>query len=55
MTQSAWDKIMDGCPAMKQLIEDKINEEVGKKDIEIQQLNGTIDMLTLQILEGGLA
>jgi SMC interacting uncharacterized protein involved in chromosome segregation len=49
----AWDEIMSKCPTMKKLIEDKITEEISKKDAEISALTARVDELKAQISGGG--
>jgi hypothetical protein len=53
----AWEEIMSKAPTMKKLVEDKINEEVAKKQVEIDQLKADkqalqdqLDILALEIL-----
>ncbi len=46
-----WDEIMQNCPIMKEIVEQKINEEVGKKDIEIQQLKEEKIILAQNVLD----
>lgn len=57
MGKLTWELIMENSPTMRGIIEDKITEEVTKKDIEIQELRDQnsalqdeIDTLALQIL-----
>jgi len=45
----AWEEIMQKCPTMKQLIETKINEEVAKKQVEIDQLKAEKEVLQDQL------
>jgi hypothetical protein len=33
-----FDTLMEKCPYLRGVIEDKITEEIGKKDVEIKQL-----------------
>jgi len=54
----AWEEIMQKAPTMKRLVEDKITEEVAKKQAEIdalkqenQNLRDQLDTLVLQILD----
>lgn len=51
-----WEEIMQKCPTMKQLVENKINEEISKKDIEIlalkEQNKILIDAIDKLILDG---
>lgn len=46
-----WDEIMQNCPTMKGIVEQKIAEEVGKKDIEIQQLKEEKIILAQNVLD----
>lgn len=46
-----WDEIMQKSPVMKQLIENKIAEEVGKKQVEIDALRADNDSLQTQIAD----
>ena len=53
----AWEEIMQNAPTMKQLFEQKITEEVSKKQVEIDtlkldkdNLQSQVDTLALEIL-----
>ena len=46
-----WDEIMQKSPVMKQLVENKIAEEVGKKQVEIDALRADNDSLQTQIAD----
>lgn len=46
-----FDEIMDNCPFLKQIILDKIAEEVGKKDAEIVALKSKNDEFEAAVLE----
>ncbi len=53
----AWEEIMKKCPTMKELVEQKIVEEVAKKQAEIDGLKAQVDELTLllgDVMLGGL-
>lgn len=39
-----WETIMSKSPTMKQLIEDKIAEEIGKKQTEIDDLKAKLEL-----------
>lgn len=39
-----WETIMSKSPTMKQLIEDKIAEEIGKKQTEIEDLKAKLEL-----------
>ena len=41
-----WDEIMEKSPKMKALVENKIAEEVGKKQVEIDELKAENNVLT---------
>lgn len=49
MAGLVWDTIMENSTTMKQLVENKISEEVAKKQTEIDQLNTDKDNLQSQI------
>lgn len=48
-----YDEIMEHCPFLKQVIENKIQEEVQTRDAKITELEKTVDELTATILMGG--
>ena len=49
--ENIWDEVMNKLPNMKQLIENKIAEEVGKKQVEIDALRADNDSLQKQIAD----
>ena len=49
--ENIWDEVMNKLPNMKQLIENKIAEEVGKKQVEIDALRADNDSLQTQIAD----
>ncbi|WP_160169953.1 hypothetical protein [Clostridium hydrogeniformans] len=51
----SFDVIMENCPFLKRVIENKIAEEVGKKDEEIEELKETVKNLTETLLIGGIS
>lgn len=53
----AWEEIMSKCPTMKKIVEDKIAEEVTKKDEEIAELKAQVNELTIilgDLILGGM-
>lgn len=52
---NTFDEIMKHAPFMKKIIETKIQEEVAKKDTQINELQTIVDELTVTILMGGAA
>ncbi len=54
---NTFDEIMKYCPFLKEIIENKITEEVEKakeeKDLEITKLKQAIDNLSVSVLMGG--
>lgn len=46
-----WDEIMQKSPVMKQLVENKIAEEVALKQVEIDALRADNDSLQTQIAD----
>ena len=44
-----WEEIMQNAPTMKGLVEQKIAEEVAKKQVEIDELKTEKDLLQSQI------
>lgn len=46
-----WDEIMEKSPVMKQLIENKIAEEVALKQVEIDELRAELDLAKAAIDE----
>jgi hypothetical protein len=44
VTKSTFEKIMGNAPFLKGLIQDKITEEVGKKDVEINALKEELNL-----------
>ena len=57
MVMNTFDEIMKYCPFLKEIIENKITEEVEKakeeKDLEITKLKQAIDNLSVSVLMGG--
>lgn len=49
--ENIWDEVMNKLPNMKQLIENKIAEEVALKQIEIDELRADKDSLQTQIAD----
>ena len=49
-----FDEIMQYCPFLKGIIENKITEEVQARDTKIAVLETTVDELTAAILMGGM-
>ena len=50
---TSFDVIMENCPFLKQIIENKIQSEVASRDEKITVLEKTLDELTATILMGG--
>lgn len=50
---TSFDVIMQNCPFLKGIIENKIQSEVASRDQKITALEKTIDELTATILMGG--
>lgn len=52
-----FDEIMKYCPFLREVIENKINDEVAKakseRDLEVAELKKTIENLTATLLMGG--
>lgn len=49
MNMSAWEEIMSKCPFMKELIENKIAEEISKVKQGNESLNARIDEIESQV------
>lgn len=47
----AWEEIMQNAPTMKKIVEDKVVEEVAKKQVEIDQLKQENANLQTQVDE----
>jgi hypothetical protein len=54
MGENTFDVIMENCPFLKSVIEQKIAEEVAARDAKIAELESVTEELTVTILMGGM-
>lgn len=45
-----FDEIMKSCPYLKEVIENKIKEEIAKKEVENEDIKKTLDILLIENL-----